>query len=110
MGIYFGRNKSQPLKGNKDNVWAQGTYKEKIFWGTGGTPSFVPVYINSLGRPHLWKVNLSLSTGTIACDHYARECEFVILKKRKTLKNKTNSTNLYPRRRIILEKHVNHKS
>ena len=25
---------------------------------------------------------LSLSTGTITCDHYARECEFGILKKK----------------------------
>ena len=27
-------------------------------------------------------IYLSLSTGTIACDHYARECEFGILDKK----------------------------
>ena len=35
---------------------------------------------------------LSLSTGTIACDHYVRECEFGILKKKKQ-QNKTKSKN-----------------
>ena len=33
---------------------------------------------------------LSLSTGMIACDHYARECEFGILKKKTTKQNNKN--------------------
>ena len=36
---------------------------------------------------------LSLFTGTIACDNYARECEFGILKKKtKQKKNKKKKT------------------
>ena len=29
----------------------------------------------------------SFTTGTIACDHYARDCEFGILKKKKRINN-----------------------
>ena len=31
-------------------------------------------------------IYLSFTTGMIACNHYARECEFVILKKKKKKK------------------------
>ena len=43
----------------------------------------------------LLTIYLSLFTGTIACDHYARECEFGILKKKqKKKKKKKNKKNL----------------
>ena len=46
-------------------------------------PLFWSILILWEGLIYRKLIYLSLSTGTIACDHYARECEFGILKKKK---------------------------
>ena len=40
-------------------------------------------------------IYLSFTTGMIACDHYARECEFVILKKKTKIKTKKKQENSF---------------
>ena len=45
--------------------------------------------------PNILSIYLSPSTGTITCDHYARECEIWNFKEKKTMQNKKKTRKIF---------------